>query len=346
METKEITRKLICLSGEKQYIKLANMGIIPYKDSNDFLYFEEGANPGLIEGPHGIDGFEQIQAMKDFIKCKRHDGLWYIYLRKNKRWLAYQNNGPTSELNYHFYGDGVVYYDDSLLQVIVENCNTGLYKEFAIYLLDEDRFVKDLTYTGHLCGIFEPLGYDLEIEKRTLCGVEKRTLLLNRKRHDDRNPFALYLVDTDEFFTVPFPEEFQGATKTEQKMPRFYYICEKYAVLQLRNQKTYKDNFYLYDITQQKYLNFDKEHTKNLDEKYWRPQQMLCAQDKVCIQYNTASAKSETYWEILSTEDWKPIELPFEHKVTTTIFKSVSVDPIAEIITIGVGMPETIYQQI
>lgn len=346
MATKEITHKLICVGAEKEHLKNVDLGIIPYKDSNGLIYFEESSDGGIIEGPQGVYGFHEIYTDKDFVKCKRGDGLYSIYLRGKKKWLAYRNSGTSSEVIYHFYGDGIIYSDDSIMQVVTENCNTGLHKEFAIYLLNEDRFVPDINYTLHICGIFEPNHSDLEIEMRMIENSKQKTIFLNRKRYDDRNPYALYLVETNKFFRIPYPKEFQDQGKEEQKTPRFYFISGKYAVIKLRNQKSYNDNFHLYDLVQKKYLNFDKEHDTRLDEKYWKPQQMLCTEDKVCIQYILASSKGEAYWEILSAGDWKLVKLNFNYEVKSDVFSQVSVQEDAGIITAYIKPPDSIYTQL
>ncbi len=298
METKEISLKVEPV----EVIKCIQL----YKDANDFLYFEEKNDPGMIQDHWGgVSGFVSISIEDKYVKCEKHSGFFEVYLRDKKRWLSYQGNNSE---NFEFYDEKIISSTESFLQLFVEQ---GRRNEYAIYLFNEDRFIPHFE-DGTKLGLFDVCP-DVTVFRK------EKALFLSL--HNEKRT-AVYLIEKNEFVAIPYPLE----DKKEKQINVFLFIFDAYAVLKFGYDSAPK--FHIFDFETRQYKDLNRDHDNRLDEKYWKPQGVGCAAEYIACGFLPKSGKDtlKFEWEVFSIQTWERVTEKFETSLTTSFFSSVSVE--------------------
>jgi hypothetical protein len=287
-----------------QHVK-DELGVSILKDANDLLYFCHNSDQPATSRHGSIYGYTKIQVYEKIITCSTVSGLFEVYIREKSGWLSYE---PVHGREiFDFYEEKPIAITDDYLCLSVEGSRRD---EYAFYIFKTGTFVPDNKNKNKI-GLFSfstpPIFTTIENQKAIIFHRDKRMIV--------------FILDTGEFLSICAPEEY----KKEVKETEFHFICDKYAVFKFGYDFTPK--FHIYSFEKKEYVNILKKHDSGLDEKYWRPFNILCTEEHVALCYKAMTKNESVYWEILSVENWKNTQRIFNLLPTTTyLFDSVRIE--------------------
>lgn len=283
------------------------LGIRLYVDLNGLFYFSKHMG-NLIASPFGnIMGFKKIQVFEKVIVCYMNYNMFYLFLRENEGWLSYIPWEGSKVFDF--------YYEPEITSdFIILSIQGTQHKENACFVFETGCLL-------HKPGDLTKIGLFDEIPIVTNWKEEK-VLILSRAKQK-----SAFWIKSNKFVGIKLPVELDNNKDLQFK---FFFICEKYAVLKLGND--FNPNFFVYSFIDNEYINIYRSRNSELSEKYWKPKSIVCNDNFLALSYISADKKEEPEWLVKDTSEWQNILENFERKIETSVFTNVSLGKSGQLI--------------